>query len=119
MENKIDNVADVYSLLWDYFKDILQNSQKLNPVYPFGFMDYIHYKGREDGWILSRPSISYQELSQMETKTFPTLPWVLLYTCCVIPLSMSIIVLLKRKNEVNIRDMNMCDLRGYLVLYAE
>jgi len=26
MENKIDNVADVYSLLWDYFKDILQNS---------------------------------------------------------------------------------------------
>ena len=26
MENKIDNDADVYSLLWDYFKDILQNS---------------------------------------------------------------------------------------------
>lgn len=55
----------------------------------------------------------------METKIFPTLPWVLLYTCGVIPLSMSIIVLLKRKNEVNIRDMNMCDLRGYLVLFAE
>ena len=29
-------------------------SRPLNPVYPFVFMDCIHYKVREDGRILSR-----------------------------------------------------------------
>ena len=29
-------------------------SRPLNPIYPFVFMDYIHYKVREDGRILSR-----------------------------------------------------------------
>lgn len=28
-------------------------SRPLNPIYPFAFMDCIHYKVREDGWILS------------------------------------------------------------------
>lgn len=28
--------------------------RSLNPVYPFTFMDFIHYKVREDGRILSR-----------------------------------------------------------------
>lgn len=28
-------------------------SHPLNPIYPFAFMDYIHYKVREDGRILS------------------------------------------------------------------
>lgn len=29
-------------------------SRPLNPVYPFVFMDYIHYKVREEGRIVSR-----------------------------------------------------------------
>ncbi len=69
-ENNISSVADVYALLKESFKDILQElleaemdaslgyekNQKgpLNPVYPFVFMDCIHYKVREDDWILSR-----------------------------------------------------------------
>jgi transposase-like protein len=75
-ENNICSVSDVYSLLKDSFKDILQElmeaelvskitykvlpqgkdwqSRPLNPVYPFVFMDCIHYKVREDGRILSR-----------------------------------------------------------------
>ena len=83
-ENNISSVADVYALLKDSFKDILQelmeaeldatlgyeknhkgdlqtdnkrngySTKNLNPVYPFVFMDCIHYKVREDGRILSR-----------------------------------------------------------------
>ena len=67
-ENNIRSVSDVYSLLKDSFKDILQElmeaelvskitdkvlpqgkdwqSRPLNPVYPFVFMDCIHYKVR-------------------------------------------------------------------------
>lgn len=75
-ENNISSAADVYALLKDSFKDILQElmeaemvskitdkilpevkewqSRPLNPVYPFVFMNCIHYKVREDGRILSR-----------------------------------------------------------------
>ena len=60
-ENNISSVADVYALLKDSSKDILQELMEaewqfrpLNPVYPFVFMDCIHYKVREDGRILSR-----------------------------------------------------------------
>lgn len=31
-----------------------RQTRPLNPVYPFAFMDCIHYKVREDGRILSR-----------------------------------------------------------------
>ena len=79
-DNNLNSVADVYSLLKDSFKDILQElygielsaetvskitdrilpeikewqPRPLNPVYPFVFMDCIHYKVREEGRILSR-----------------------------------------------------------------
>lgn len=75
-ENNITSVADVSTLLKESFKDILQElmeaemvskitdkilplvkeqqSRPRSPIYPFVFMDCIHYKVREDGRVLSR-----------------------------------------------------------------
>ncbi len=54
-------------------------SRPLNPVYPFVFMDCIHYKAREDGKILSRaayvvPSVTadgYKEILSITVGTKP------------------------------------------------
>lgn len=75
-ENNITSVGDIYSLLKDSFKDILQElleaemvskitdkilpeikewqSRPLNAMYPFIFMDAIHYKVKDDGRIINR-----------------------------------------------------------------
>ncbi len=43
-------------------------SRPLNPIYPFVFMDCIHYKVREDGRILSRAAYIVLASQQMVTK---------------------------------------------------
>ena len=43
-------------------------SRPLNPVYPFVFMDCIHYKVREDGRILSRAAYVFLVLQWKGTK---------------------------------------------------
>ena len=75
-DNNFTNVADMYDYFKKGFKNILQElmeaemvskitdkilpeikewqSRPLDPIYPFVFMDCIHYKVREDGRILSR-----------------------------------------------------------------
>ena len=49
-------------------------SRPLNPVYPFVFMDCIHYKVREDGRILSRAAYIVLELPWKDTRIFSVLP---------------------------------------------
>lgn len=43
-------------------------SRPLNPVYPFVFMDCIHYKVREDGRILSRAAYVVPGVTVEDTK---------------------------------------------------
>lgn len=43
-------------------------SRPLNPVYPFVFMDCIHYKVREDGRILSRAAYVVLGVTVEDTK---------------------------------------------------
>ena len=50
-------------------------SRPLNPVYPFVFMDCIHYKVREDGRILSRAAYIVLELPWKAIRRSSVLLW--------------------------------------------